>query len=248
VVEYQFYLCIIFFTRLVYLYRDEATGWWFSASLGLVQALIVLMVFGFNSLAAATIAVVFTLTTLSGGLEKFLPVHWCRVVMLIGIAMAPAGLYPALGSFTVSPIAAGIMDYGRQIVAVVAGPTQLEPDRMVSTLLGLLLLANEVNIAMRGIFHSLDLVPRVREPGAGGKPAARDEREYNAGRVIGILERWLMFLVVLYSNDWSALGFIIAAKGLARFDKLKNQTFAEYMLIGTLMSALFAIVVAWIVG
>ena len=57
-----------------------------------------------------------------------------------------------------------------------------------------------------------------------------------------------MFLVVLFGNNWSALGFIIAAKGLARFDKLKNQTFAEYMLIGTLMSALFAIVVAWSVG
>jgi len=167
-IEYQFYLCIVLFTRLVYLYRDEATGWWFSASLGLVQALIVLMVFGLNSLTVATAVVVFTLTTLSGGLEKILPVHWCRLVMLVGVAMVPAGLYPALGSFSMSPLAAGIMDYGFQIVAVVAGPTRLESDRIVSTLLGLLLLANEVNIAMRGIFHSLDLVPRVGEQGEVG--------------------------------------------------------------------------------
>lgn len=247
-VEYQFYLCIILFTRLVYLYRDEATGLWFSASLGLVQALIVLMVFGFSSLTVATLVVVFTLTTLSGAVEKILPVHWCRLVMLGGIAVLPAGLYSVLGGFTLSPMAAGMMDHAGQIVAVVAGPVQLESGRVVSTLMGLLLLANEVNIAMRGIFHSLDLVPRLGESEAGGQPAARDEREYNAGRVIGILERWLMFLVVLFGNNWSALGFIIAAKGLARFDKLKNQTFAEYMLIGTLMSALFAIVVAWSVG
>lgn len=119
---------------------------------------------------------------------------------------------------------------------------------MVSVLLGLLLLANEVNIAMRGVFQSLDLVPRLDKTGGRGAQAETDEREYNAGRVIGIFERWLMFSIVLFSSDWSALGFIIAAKGLVRFDWLKSQTFAEYLLVGTLLSALFAVVVARLVG
>ncbi|MEQ8516179.1 MAG: hypothetical protein RIC38_11280 [Chromatocurvus sp.] len=53
----------------------------------------------------------------------------------------------------------------------------------------------------------------------------------------------------LQANDCSALGFIVAAKSLVRFDQFAGRMFAEYMLVGTFMSALFAIVVvAWVVG
>ena len=75
-----------------------------------------------------------------------------------------------------------------------------------------------------------------------------DRKEYNAGRVIGTLERWLMFLVVLYSdNNLAALGFIIAAKGLARFKELDDRDFAEYVLVGTFLSALAALLVVGLV-
>jgi len=77
-----------------------------------------------------------------------------------------------------------------------------------------------------------------------GEAYSTDNKEFNAGRVIGILERWLMFAVIASTNDWSALGFIIAAKGLVRFKKLDDTDFAEYLLVGTLLSALFAITVA----
>lgn len=109
-------------------------------------------------------------------------------------------------------------------------------------LLGLLLLANETNIGMRTIIHQLNL-----EPHSDKDPEKIDEQEYNAGRVIGILERWLMFLVVILSDDLSALAFIIAAKGLARMKQLDDKVFAEYMLIGTLLSALSAVLLGFYV-
>jgi len=70
---------------------------------------------------------------------------------------------------------------------------------------------------------------------------------FRAGRVIGFLERWLMLLVIVGGHDLGALAFIIAAKGLARIKQLEDRAFAEYMLIGTLMSALLSLVVGlWI--
>ncbi|PID91217.1 MAG: hypothetical protein CSA96_09440 [Bacteroidetes bacterium] len=62
----------------------------------------------------------------------------------------------------------------------------------------------------------------------------------NAGRLIGILERLLVLTFILL-NQFSAIGFLIAAKSILRFrdsDKLKT----EYVLIGTLLS--FAIAIA----
>lgn len=73
-----------------------------------------------------------------------------------------------------------------------------------------------------------------------------DIREYNAGRFIGILERILIFFFVL-QNQYTAIGFIIAAKGFARFKDLDQRRFAEYMIIGTLLSTLLAVIVSIIV-
>lgn len=70
-----------------------------------------------------------------------------------------------------------------------------------------------------------------------------DQREYNAGRVIGILERWLMYSVIVTSQNYNVIAIIIAAKGIARFRELDRREFAEYVLIGTLASTLLTIVV-----
>ncbi|HEX6982721.1 MAG TPA: hypothetical protein VF181_08160 [Balneolaceae bacterium] len=47
-----------------------------------------------------------------------------------------------------------------------------------------------------------------------------DEGEYNTGRLIGMLERIFVFLFVLF-NQYTAIGFILAAKGVARFPILR---------------------------
>ena len=60
------------------------------------------------------------------------------------------------------------------------------------------------------------------------------------GRVIGMLERVLLFLI-LVQGEWAAVGFVIAAKSVVRFPELNKRDFAEYYLLGTLASFLFAI-------
>lgn len=60
-----------------------------------------------------------------------------------------------------------------------------------------------------------------------------------AGHVIGILERMAM-LTLVWIGQWSALGFVLAAKSVARFKEMENREFAEAYLVGTLTSFLVA--------
>ncbi|WP_445385275.1 DUF3307 domain-containing protein [Robiginitalea sp. IMCC44478] len=60
----------------------------------------------------------------------------------------------------------------------------------------------------------------------------------NAGKYIGIIERLLVFLFILLDR-WEAIGLLIAAKSVFRFNDLKesnNRKWTEYILIGTLLS------------
>lgn len=68
------------------------------------------------------------------------------------------------------------------------------------------------------------------------------EDELSAGRTIGTLER-LIVLVLALAAQWSAIVLVIAAKSIARFEELKDRTFAEYYLVGTLASVLVAVLV-----
>ena len=59
---------------------------------------------------------------------------------------------------------------------------------------------------------------------------------------MGTFER--IFTVIFASlGQYAALGLLMAAKSMARYDRInKSPAFAEYYLIGTLYSILFAIV------
>lgn len=102
-------------------------------------------------------------------------------------------------------------------------------------LFGLLLAGNEANLVIRAVFEKLDLKPRLTT-----NDGIVDVGEFNRGRVIGLLERVLLYVFVLQSQ-FGAIGFILAAKAFTRFKTLENRPFAEYVLIGTLLSACLAL-------
>ncbi|WP_020410003.1 hypothetical protein [Hahella ganghwensis] len=119
-------------------------------------------------------------------------------------------------------------------------------------LLGMLLTANEVNLIIRLVFHLFQLEPRraVEDKTTDQLMMAseRDDQEYNAGRIIGILERWIILVVILVANQLSVVAFIMAAKSFARFKQLEEKVFAEYVLVGTLLSTFLTLVVAMALG
>ena len=66
--------------------------------------------------------------------------------------------------------------------------------------------------------------------------------ELSRGMVIGVLERAIT-LTLVFIGQFGALGLVLAAKALTRFRALDDRDFAEYVLIGTLASILFALLV-----
>ncbi len=64
----------------------------------------------------------------------------------------------------------------------------------------------------------------------------------NAGKWIGITERIIILIFVLYSQ-FSAIGLLVAAKGIIRFnEKDRQEVKTEYLVVGTLLSIGLAIV------
>ena len=70
----------------------------------------------------------------------------------------------------------------------------------------------------------------------------------NGGKVIGYLERGLIFLFMLTGHP-AGIGFLIAAKSVFRFGEIKDPQHrmeAEYIIIGTLMSFGYGMLIAYI--
>lgn len=81
----------------------------------------------------------------------------------------------------------------------------------------------------------------LRTEGSGGLPGLE-----KAGLWIGRTERFIILTLILL-NQYGAIGFLIAAKSVFRFsgslEGNRDRKEAEYILIGTLLSFSFAIVV-----
>ena len=75
------------------------------------------------------------------------------------------------------------------------------------------------------------------------KDDSAEDSLQQAGKYIGMIERMLVFVFVIL-GQWSAIGFLIAAKSILRFSDLsraKDRKLTEYIIIGTLLSISFAI-------
>lgn len=88
----------------------------------------------------------------------------------------------------------------------------------------------------------LDLVPVSEAPKGGKEAISIPAVELSRGLVIGVLERTLALTLVL-TSQFSALGLVLAAKAIVRYQALDDRDFAEYVLIGTLTSLLIALFV-----
>ena len=71
------------------------------------------------------------------------------------------------------------------------------------------------------------------------KAGETTEQVKNAGLYIGWLERFLVLTAILVQSP-SMIGLILTGKSIARFPELKER-FAEYFLIGTLLSITLAV-------
>ncbi len=103
-------------------------------------------------------------------------------------------------------------------------------------LLALLLIHKPANIAISKLLL-------IYKPEDNNEDKMQDR---NAGRLIGTVERIIM-LIFLSIGQYSAIGLVLTAKSIARYDKIsKEKNFAEYYLLGTLTSTVMVIVVSFV--
>ncbi|WP_045521695.1 DUF3307 domain-containing protein [Neobacillus niacini] len=66
------------------------------------------------------------------------------------------------------------------------------------------------------------------------------KHDLSRGKLIGYIERLLVLVLTFYSA-YPAIGFIVAAKSIARFKQMDDRNWAEYFLLGTLTSMFIGI-------
>lgn len=69
-----------------------------------------------------------------------------------------------------------------------------------------------------------------------------DEKVLRAGRTIGSLER-ILIMIGLIAHSWEVMIAVIALKTVARYQDLDKRVEAEYFLVGSLVSILWAVAV-----
>lgn len=111
-----------------------------------------------------------------------------------------------------------------------ATPIKGGVQRLAVISLGYLLALKEGTIFIRFILNQISAVPVNK---ADRKD--RDLAEYERGKIIGLLERTFIYFLIIF-NQIGAIAVIIALKSLARFNELNDKNFAEYFLIGSLLS------------
>lgn len=240
-------------TRFVCLFRDNAaTGraWWVKTWVELVLLAALLPLGGTWVGIALTLIV---LNALGYRLDRRAKRRdFARLLLgLVGLAALSVWLSPALNPGFSPGLAALARRAGAWTSLAPLGQAFSQRGLHLA-LFGLLLSANEANLLIRALFDWLDLKPRMRSPDNADLDLKEiDVGEFNRGRVIGILERVLLYVSVL-QGQYGAIGFILAAKAFTRFKALENRSFAEYVLIGTLLSACLALVtggaVRWLLG
>jgi Protein of unknown function (DUF3307) len=106
----------------------------------------------------------------------------------------------------------------------------------------MLILAGAIIAARAGGFA----VGLLMEPFAAKLPAEISAESLpGAGRVIGQLERGLIFALVLMGQP-QGVGLLIAAKSILRFGAVRDdRALSEYVIIGTLASFAWALLVAY---
>jgi len=70
---------------------------------------------------------------------------------------------------------------------------------------------------------------------------AKESDLQRAGRLIGRVERVLILVLVLI-NQYEAIGFLITGKSIIRFADKNSKAQSEYVIVGTLLSYLLALV------
>ena len=181
--------------------------------------------------------------------EASLGTAWTPVPAALFILDQFAHVAVTLVAWAVLLATAPVTDGFGSVVQALLGPADpATAHRAILTLVVLLDLAI-INVRAASLFVATLVHPREVVTGdeetappsdANGRARGSVASPARVGATIGVLERLLIVALVM-TNSAAAVGFVVAAKTLARFKQLDDRQFAEYYLLGTLASVSIAL-------
>jgi len=173
----------------------------------------------------------------SGGLSRFLIDQALHLISLIALTLWLPDLW-AQGVW-----APGVLVTGEDGGLLGTGLWSSETALPVSHLPALMVLLTGLILATRAGGFAVGLLMEPFAPHLGKGDAGKSLP--GAGRVIGHLERGLIYALVLFGQA-QGVGLLIAAKSILRFGAVKDdRRLSEYVIIGTLASFGWALIVAY---
>ena len=174
------------------------------------------------------------------------PLPWAALIAL-SLAVARAALHGLLPRPAPHPVRRFLLEQGVSLLAILgvwaaiegaAAPWRAWLTELVSAPNLLIALAYLLVLRPTSSLIGAALAPWIKEIDKLGSLA-------NAGALIGNLERVLILTFVLL-QQWEAVGFLITAKSILRFNEIqgaKVRSLSEYVLLGTLLSFTLSIAV-----
>jgi len=243
--DFYFLVNVLLVSRLAFLLEDgplKAAGLFFRALVMLAG----LCAFRIGGAWAILLALFAAMMVINHVLEKRRKrLEGSRLVLLtVEIILISVFVSPWIGLTLDKDLLASLSGLERYTVLATISMHLCRPNTPVVVLGGLLVL-NEANYVLRFLLAGLRVGP-IAAVSSVAELTAADRREYNTGRVIGLLERISIYAAVM-TGQIGAIGLVLAVKGLARFKEMDHRQFAEYVLVGTLLSAFLAVLVALLV-
>jgi len=162
--------------------------------------------------------------------------------IVFGMIFIPAfsGVVNMNLSIIFNPLSYGA-SYILQKITIPEALQNIKANYFLAVFTGFIFTIKEGTIIIRLILAKMSTIPKKKD-----EPRQRDNKEYERGKLIGILERALIYFLIIV-NQVAAIAIIIALKSLARFKELEDKNFAEYFLIGSLLSICVAIIPAFLI-
>ncbi|MEJ2545733.1 MAG: hypothetical protein P8Y99_16845 [Calditrichaceae bacterium] len=164
-----------------------------------------------------------------------------HILMAILIVPLITHLLNSIIPLLVNPLQGFFFDFIESTVILNLLFSKLSLDSILLILCGYIFTLKEGTIFIRLTLNRMRATPKKKD-----KPTQKDREEYDRGRLIGLLERTFLYFLIIF-NQIGAIAIIIALKSLARFKELDDKNFAEYFLIGSLLSVMVAVIPAVIV-
>lgn len=127
-------------------------------------------------------------------------------------------------------------DYGYNLMALdILNIIGVSIQSIIILIVQILLVHKPANIFIVNIMQSYKPID---------KENSNTENTKKAGRMIGTIERIIMLFFILI-KQYSSVGLVLTAKSIARYNKIsEDKEFAEYYLLGTLLSTICVLMIS----